>query len=101
MATLQPSTYCRYEFSSPEELLQAQCFSPQQIQWLQTALSDVAEDRLRLMYDPAEPMKFLQAEAEAKGQIQAIQYLMACSRDAEEQLKQAARPAPNSQSAIF
>ena len=101
MATLQPSTYCRYEFSSPEELLQAQCFSVQQLQWLQTALSDAAEDRIRLTYDPSEPMKFLQAEAEAKGYIQAIQYLMACSRDAEEQLKLLARPSANSQSSTF
>jgi hypothetical protein len=89
MAILQPSPFCRFEFSSPEELLQAQVFSPQQLQWIQTALADAAEERLKLTLNPAEPQRFIQAEANLKGQIEAFQYLKACSEDALEQLKQA------------
>lgn len=87
MANLVPSTFCRYEFSSQQELLQAQILSPIQLQWIQTCLSDAAEERLRLNFDPTSPEKFIQAEANLKGQIEAFQYLVACSQEAAEQVK--------------
>jgi hypothetical protein len=87
MATLIPSTFCRYNFSDDREAVASQIFTPLQLQWLQNNLSDIAQQRLTLSFNPAEPEKFMQAEANLKGQIEVIQYLMQCSTAASEQIK--------------
>jgi hypothetical protein len=93
MPTLQPSTFCTYEFA-PAELLQAQILSPLQAMWIQSVIADVAEERFRLPFDPAKPLEYAQAEADLKGQVTILKYILECSKAAEAELRSPAQRSP-------
>lgn len=87
MAKIIPSPFCAVEFQSDEELLRSQVLLTNQINWIQYNISISAMERLALDYDPTNSQKFLQAEAELKGKIGILQYLLDCSKAAEEALR--------------
>lgn len=90
MSKIVPSPFCGIQFQSDEELLRAQVLLTNQKDWIQYNLSIFAMERLALAFDPANPSVFLQQEAELKGKIGILQYLLDCSTAAEISLK----PAP-------
>lgn len=88
---------------NPESLFQSWVFSEQeqklcsvltllQKQAIQNQICQLATERTTLEYNPTDPLKFLQRDAELKGQIIALQYLITLSNDAESRLA-----SPNSQ----
>ena len=50
---------------------------------IQNLIHDCAEEKVAMDYDPNEPEKFLQREAELKGQIGILQHLLSLSAEAE------------------
>jgi hypothetical protein len=51
-------------------------FSSEQRAILQNLLSEAAIEKVNLTFDPTNPMKFTQAEAELQGKIGILQYLL-------------------------
>lgn len=95
MSKIVPSPFCGIEFQSDEEALRSQVLLTNQKDWIQYNLSLFAMERLAINFDPTNPSVFLQQEAELKGKIGILQYLLDCSTSAEETLK----PKPADQSA--
>lgn len=55
---------------------------------IQNDIAEAAERRLALTYDPTKPLEFVQQEAELKGQIQILKYLLDRSAAIEQKSKQ-------------
>lgn len=87
MATEQPSLFTKYQFDTPEELISAYSFSLASRQLIQNLICEAAEEKVKLTYDPAEPMKFVQREAELQGQIGILTMLLTGYNDNVELLK--------------
>jgi len=51
-------------------------FSPEQRAVIQNLIADAAEEKVALTYDPTNPLKFTQAEAELQGKIGILKYLL-------------------------
>ena len=75
MATLIPNQFSSYELS-PGELRAATNFSELQRQFLQNEISIAAQERLALKFDPQDPLRFAQQEAELAGKIGILQYIL-------------------------
>jgi hypothetical protein len=88
MSTQISNTFTSYSLTS-EELQQGSILTSLQKQCIQNQISALAEQKLRLKYDPVNPMTFLQEEAELQGQLIALQYLFTLSEAAEAQTNQA------------
>jgi hypothetical protein len=83
MAILNTQTSFVSWILTPEEEAQGSVFSLTQKQLIQNRIAVLAEEKLALTYDPNEPMKFLQTEAELQGQIGILKYLLTMSQDVE------------------
>jgi len=59
------------------ELQAGSCFSTEQRAVIQNLIADLAEEKVSLTYDPTNPLKFTQAEAELQGKIGILKYLLA------------------------
>lgn len=59
-----------------EELKAARQFSPEHRMYLQTLLADAAEQKLALVLDPYQPLKYTQEEAYIRGQMDIISMLL-------------------------
>ena len=86
MARLIPGTFTSYEFTAAE-LLSASILSLPQKQLLQNELSQIADNRLNLDFDPSCPAKFTQHEAYLKGQMSIIRVMLLRSDESEMQLQ--------------
>lgn len=84
MALLDPTSSYQKWTLTPQELAQGSILSITQKQCIQNQIAQAAERRLSLNLDPNNVIQFAQEEAEIKGTIQALQYLMTLS-DAMEQ----------------
>lgn len=84
------SQLIRNSFSSylltDKEALQGAIFTITQKQVLQNQLAISCEEKIFLEFDPEHPLLFTQEEAFKRGQIELIQYLLATSETAEEEL---------------
>lgn len=58
------------------ELKAGSHFSVEQKAVIQNLISDIAEEKVALTYDPNNPLKFTQAEAELQGKIGILKYLL-------------------------
>lgn len=67
---------------SDAETLSAQSLSRLTVLWLQQELIMACRERLSLSFDPSNQLVFLQREAELKGQIGVLTYLLECSERA-------------------
>lgn len=94
MAHLIPNSFSSYEMTDEEEL-QAQVLTIGQKQLLQTKLSVVAEEKLALEVDPANINSFIQQEADLKGQMIILNWLIDCSNTAEQAIYDQAHQANN------
>jgi len=79
------TSFTAYELTE-QETLEGSVLTGLQKQVLQNYLSTYAEEKIALDYDPSNKEGFLQQEADLKGKIQLIQYLLDSSRVAEENL---------------
>jgi hypothetical protein len=82
------SNDCRYQKwdLTEQEYLQGSCLTITQKQCIQNQIAQLAEERLALNLDPEHPLNFIQKEAEIKGQLNALSYLIDLSTNAEKQL---------------
>jgi len=69
------SSFIRYEMS-PAELKAGAQFTVEQRALIQNQISELAEEKIALKYDPVNPQQFLQREAELTGQIGILKYLL-------------------------
>jgi hypothetical protein len=85
MSTFVRSTFTKYEFTQ-QEFTSASLLHEEQKRWYQSQLATLAESRIALVPDPNNYPAFIQQEAELKGQMNALQYLLDCSDAAEQEI---------------
>lgn len=68
---------------SQEEIIRGQVLTTLQKQVIQNERAALANKRISLKFDPAEPLKFQQEDAELQGQIGILSYLLEMSSAAE------------------
>lgn len=86
MSKLIPSQFCRYELDTVE-ILQGSILSPLQQQCIQNQIADLAKEKIELTYSVKDPQEYWQREAELQGSIRSLQYLLAVSEGAAEELR--------------
>lgn len=86
MANLIENMYSSYQLT-PEEAMRGASLTLLQRQVLQNDISMVANEMLDLQFDPAKPDSFIQEQAYKKGQLQALNWRMTCSMQADEDLQ--------------
>lgn len=82
MATLLPSVFSRWKFQNDEEELRACVLSESNVQFMQNEMCIQAQLHMNIKFDPNNPMEFVQQEAELKGKIQILQWLLDASEAA-------------------
>ena len=83
MAHLINNSFSTYELTNQEEL-EGSILSITQKQVIQNQIAMFAERKIAIRYDPSDPVVFAQEEAECKGAIDALKWLVAISTTAEE-----------------
>jgi hypothetical protein len=71
----KPNTFSSYTLS-PEESMQGALLTSLNICVIQNLISQIAEEKVMLTYDPANPLVYAQREAELHGQILILQQLI-------------------------
>jgi hypothetical protein len=89
MAKLVPGTFGEYELTRQEQLSGAVLSTEQKIV-LQNELSQIANNRVNLDFDPTNPTKFAQDEAFLKGQMSIIRVMLLRSDESEVALQKLA-----------
>jgi hypothetical protein len=77
-----PNSFTRYSLTS-EELQRGQILTPENSYVIQNLISDIAEEKLSLKYDPQNPIDFAQREAELQGQLGILKMLLELSYSAQ------------------
>lgn len=90
MSTITRSTFTKYEFTELE-FQSASLLHEEQKRWYQSQLATLAEARISLLPDPNNYSAFIQQEAELRGQMSSLQYLLDCSDLAEQAVLEAAK----------
>lgn len=75
MAQEQPTLFTRYLLTDEEEQA-GYSFSTTQRMVIQNIITDAAEEKVRLTFDPLNPNAFIQREAELQGVILTLQGLL-------------------------
>lgn len=83
MAILSPNNSFQSWILTPEEFTQGSILTSLQKQCIQNQITQLAEEKLSLTFDPTNPQKFLQQEAELQGSIKSLKYLLTLSEQAE------------------
>ncbi len=79
MATLITNTFSAYHLTD-QEALQGSILTVTQLQVIQNQLARVAEEKLALDFDPANPITYAQQEAYMKGQMDLLLYIIDSSQ---------------------
>lgn len=90
MSTLIRSAFTKYEFTA-EEVISASLLHEEQKRWYQTQLAILAERRINIIPDANNYISYIQEEAEVKGQMNALQYLLDCCDSAEKEVLELAK----------
>ena len=69
------SSFTTYELTDTE-IREGSKLSHLQYKVIQNRIAEIAEDKLRLLFDPEHPLLFAQQEAELRGQLDILQYLL-------------------------
>ena len=85
MAQLNPDSLFQSWILSETEQIQGSILTLVQKQCIQNQITQAAQEKVSLKYDPANPQTFLQAEAELHGRINALSYLLSQSAEYERQ----------------
>jgi hypothetical protein len=83
MPVQRVNKFTSWEFT-PIELKVAASFNDLQIKLMQSEIARAAEEKILLTYDPANPLAFVQREAELQGNINALEYLLSLSQSQSE-----------------
>lgn len=75
MPIQEETPFSSYKFT-PDEMERARELSPEQRCYLQTLLSDAAQEKLAITFDPYKPKLFLQTEAYLRGQIDILNMML-------------------------
>ena len=86
MAQLNPQNLFQSWALTKEEEVIGAVLTTLQKQLIQNQIAEAAQEKVGLTFDPLNPQKFIQQEAELQGRIRALQYLISASEDAESQL---------------
>ena len=97
MAEQRPNAFTSWELSQVEEE-QGSIFTTDQIHVLRNRLSVLAEDKLRIQFDPQNPQEYMQQEAYKRGQLEEIESLLFTSEAAEQMILERIEAANPSQS---
>ena len=81
MATLISNSFSSYEMTE-EEQLQAALLTLQQVQNIKSQIAILAEQKINLVPDSQDFVNYMQEEANLRGQITSLQYLLDCSEAA-------------------
>lgn len=81
MPLLQPNAFTSYILTQDEQQ-QGSLLTSLNICAIQNLISQIAQEKLSLLYDPTNPLKFAQQEAELHGQMLILQQLVNNSNDA-------------------
>jgi hypothetical protein len=81
-----PNQFTTFKLSQ-EETLQGSVLNFNQKAVIQNQIADVCEQILGLSYNPSEPLKFVQQDAELKGQLAILRFILLRSEESENQLK--------------
>jgi hypothetical protein len=92
MATLNPNSSFQSWALTEVEHTQGSILSLLNKQCLQNQICQLAEERIALSIDPSNPLPFIQKDAELKGSILALQYLITLSNAAEEKVARPTNP---------
>lgn len=84
MAHLIDNSFSSYELTD-EEFIEGSILSIAQKQVIQNQIVMFAEQKLDIRYDPNNPILFAQQEAEKKGAIDALKFLISTSSTSEEE----------------
>ena len=76
-----PNSFTSYALT-PEEFKEGSVLNHNQLMCIQNQIAQLAEQKLSLKYNPANPMEFLQMEAELQGGLNALRYLLTLSENA-------------------
>ncbi len=71
---------------APAEQTQGCILSTQNKDVIRNLIRDIAEEKLSMDFNPAEPQRFMQREAELKGQLGILQHLLSLSELAEKEI---------------
>jgi hypothetical protein len=88
MSRVLISSFTKYE-QTEAEVLTATNLSPETKQFIQNQIVLASENRLALTPDPNNYAAFIQEEAYLKGQVAILKYLLDCSENAEQTLRDA------------
>lgn len=77
-----PNTFTSYEMTDKEQI-ESLILTTLQKQQIQTHRAQLAEKKLALEFDPAEPQLFMQQEAYTRGQLDLLTYMLEASEAAE------------------
>jgi hypothetical protein len=86
MATLNQSNQFQSWNLTADEYLQGGLLTLTQKQVIQNQIASVAIQKINLQYIPDTPLEFAQQEAHLRGQLDALNYLLTLSEEAERQL---------------
>lgn len=75
MARLQENPFTSWKLSE-EEFRLGSTLTELNLKLIQNEIADAALEKLNLTFDPTNPLKFAQQEAELGGKIRALQYLI-------------------------
>ena len=78
MSQMIPNMFTAWSLSDSEHRA-GSCLGLLQKQVIQNLISEAASEKVALTYDPQNPLKFAQQEAELQGKIGVLQYLLAQS----------------------
>ena len=92
MAQLDPGNLFQSWILSESELMLGSILTQPQKQVTQNQIAEAAQKKVALTFNPAEPHKFIQQEAELQGQILALQFLISQSNEFEARFDPAMRP---------
>ena len=73
------STFTRFKLT-PEEQVNGQTLTQNNLYVLQNLICDIAEEKLSLKLDPLNPLVFTQREAELQGQLGILKMLVEISQ---------------------
>lgn len=86
MAHLNQDSNFQSWILTEKELIHGSALTGLQKQCIQNQICQLANQRLNIDFDPLNPLRFAQEEACLKGQIQALQYLLTLSAEAEKEI---------------
>lgn len=87
MAQEVPTLFTKYILTDEEELAGTQ-FTDAQRMYIRNIIADAAEEKVRLPFDPTNPHKFIQREAELQGVILTLTNLLNAQTELLERLNE-------------